>query len=158
MAAVGYVTGTANGTRAICLMTAQTANVAVPTDEADSKAGVPCYDPGKLGDSAQGAFWPGLNPTKKSTLLINTSAGSGTMVGTFTLWGYKAVTGVWYPIPVNPTAGASTALAETAADKIRYRELFENLGDFDRLYLSLASIGGTDTAFEAWLVTGDESF
>ncbi len=146
---LGDVTGTGNAKRSVCLMTAQAANNNAPTDGLASTAGVPNYPNSAVYGSDSGACYTG-RCAETSTLAISSSAGSGTMVGTFTLWGYLAVTGVWYPILVN----AGSALAETAADKIRYAEKYTTLGHWDRLYLQLSAVGGTLTAFEAWLTTG----
>ncbi len=146
MATVGDIVSASNVKRAICLMTAQATNVAAPTL---ATQGVPCYPPLNAFSSADaGAFYQGDCPDL-STLFISSSAGSGTMVGTFTLYGYLTATATWYPITVNGAA----ALAETATDSIRFSQTYTNLGHYDRLYLSLASIGGTATAFEAYLVS-----
>jgi hypothetical protein len=152
--AVGDVKHFANAKKAICLMTAQTANTGAPAAATD---GVPCFPvvqgAGAILNAASGHCFTGM-PAASSTLMIGSSAGSGTMVGTFTLWGYLTASGQWYPVAVNDGA----ALAETANDAIRFTERFPDLGHYDRLFLQLASVGGTDTAFEAWLVTGSEAF
>jgi hypothetical protein len=104
------------------------------------------------------AFYTGKYPTI-STLAIRSTAGSGTMVGTFTLWGYLTASDSWYEIPVNGgTAVTPVALAETESDRITFVETFDSLGSFDRLYLELSSVGGTGTTFEAFLITPATSF
>ncbi len=148
--AVGTVNlkGNNNVKRAVCLMTAQTANTGAPTDTSAGTAstqGVPCYPTSGYISSEDGAFFQCEYPDL-ATLMISSSAGSGTMSGTFTLWGHKQATGCWYPVAV-------IILAETASDVIRYQQVFTNLGHYDRLFLQLASVDGTSTAFEAYMVT-----
>lgn len=151
--AVGDVFCRSNIKRAICLMTAQAANTGAPSDtaEATETEGVPAYGDSPASMHAQnekGAFFLCEAPDI-STLVISSSAGSGTMVGTFTLWCYCAHTGTWIPKTVNGGA----ALAETATDVIRFTQDYTGLGAFDRFFLQLASVGGTATAFEAYLIT-----
>lgn len=150
--AVGEIACGGNAKKAVCLMTAQTANTSAPTDadEATVKVAtgvVPVYPTSKI--AADDGHCYMATPASKSTLVISSSAGSGTMVGTFTLWCYLTATGKWYPKTVNGGA----ALAETAADAIRHVQSYDDLGHFDYLYLELAAVGGTDTAFEAYLIT-----
>lgn len=148
--AVGDVKVRANCKREIVLMTGQTANTAVPTAATD---GVPAYPSKAVYSVDTGAFYSG-EPPDRSELIIYSTAGSGTMVGTFTLWGYNESAGVWIEIPVNGgTAVTPVALAETDTDAIRFRQEFTNLGAYDRLALQLTGVGGTATAFEARLIT-----
>lgn len=138
-------------------MTGQTANTGQPSDtaEATETEGVPCYAADQGFNSLYavddaGAFYLG-EPPESSTLVISSTAGSGVMVGTFTLWGYCAHTAKWYPITVN--GGAALAELASPGDTIRYQQTYTGLGVWDRLFLQLAAVGGTGTAFEAWLVT-----
>jgi len=148
--AVGTVTPAANCKRAVCLMTAQTANTSIPTAATD---GIPNY-PTRVGAETDDGACYAVTHAEASTLLIHNSAGSGTVAGTFTLWGYLAASGAWYEVPVNGgTAVTPVALAETDTDLVTHREVFEHLGHFDRLCLQLTGVSGTDTAFDAWLVT-----
>ncbi len=147
--------GDGNSKRAICLLTAQTANNSPPTLVTD---GVPNYPVRGNYNADSGACFTGLSAVW-STLAIASSAGSGTMTGTFTLWGYLSGPDTWFPMAINAAAATPhtpAAIAETAADQIRFVQVMQNLGHFDRLYLELASVGGTATAFEAWLSTGSE--
>ncbi len=137
-----------NSKRAVCLLTAAAATTSVPTTAAH---GVPMFPDNNILASDTGVSFT-LEPAQKSTLLISSSAGSGTMTGTFSLWGYLAATAAWYPIAVN----SGNAIAETAADSIRYVQQFENLGHFDRLACQVVAIGGTSTAFEVYVVTSRE--
>lgn len=133
-------------TKSICLMTAQITNNNAPTLATD---GVPNFPDGTNQVKDTGAGYSG-RAHKKSTILIRSTAGSGTMVGTFVLWGYLTAAAAWYPINLN----GGTALAENSADQLYLREVVDELGMFDRLYLEVKAIGGTATAFEAWHVTG----
>ncbi len=71
------------------------------------------------------------------------------LVATLTLWGYLEASDTWHLIKVN----TGSALAETASNVIGYQERYSDLGHYDRLALSVASIGGTGATIEAWLVT-----
>lgn len=154
--AVGDVTTYKNSKRVVCLMTGQTANTGQPADGdttggGSHPIGVPTMAVNPVTDlTDKGCFYYGEDP-EVSTLVISSTAGSGTMVGTFTLWGYCSLTAKWYPIPVN--GGVALAELSSPGNTIRHREDFTNLGRFDYLYLQLASVGGTDTAFEAYLIT-----
>ncbi len=86
-----------------------------------------------------------------ATALNHTSA---VIVGTVTLWGYLVATGLWYPILVN----SGSALAETTADLVSYSQEYTQLGCFDRLALSLASIGGSGSLFSAMLITARRGY
>lgn len=155
--AVGDIRYIGNCTRTICLMTGQTANSGQPTDvaaDAGSAQGVPNY-PDRTSQLIldTGACMAGL-PAEQSTLAISSTAGSGVMVGTFTLWGFLKQSGKWYPIKVN--GGAALAELASPGDTIRYTERFLGLGHWDRLYLELSAVGGTATAFEAYLTTAKQ--
>jgi hypothetical protein len=147
--AVGDVTFSSNLTRSVCLMTGQTANTGAPSADTD---GVPAHHDETIASSSiTGAFYTGETPDV-STLTINSTAGSGTMTGTFTLWGYRTETDTWYSIQVN----GGSAIGETSANAIEYTEEV-SVGRFDRIFLQLASVGGTDTEFEAHLTTAREA-
>lgn len=153
--AVGDITSAANCKRAICLMTAQTANTGQPTDGAISPGAlgagvVPNFPNEGLFGNDTGASFAG-EAAERSTLLISSTAGSGTMVGTFVLWGFLKGPNKWYPINVN--AGAALAELASPGDTIRYQEKYLQLGHYDYLFLELKAVGGTATAFEAFLVT-----
>lgn len=142
--AVGDVSGSDNLKRCICLMTAQATNNSPPSAAGD---GVKAYPDEGIFVSDTGAFFAAEFPDL-ATLCIKSSAGSATMTGTFTLWGYVTKAAAWFPVKVN----GGSAIAETSADAINYTEAFTQLGHFDRLYLELSAVGGTATAFEAWLL------
>lgn len=136
-------------------MVGQTANTAAPSLVTD---GVPNYPVEKIYGTDTGACYQGY-AARESFLTLFTTAGSGTLAGTFTLWGYLAKgtagasgpnggNGIWVPVvKVNGGTGFSSATPVTYAE----REL--NLGLYDRLYLQLTAVGGTSTAWEAWLTT-----
>lgn len=130
-------------------------NVVPPSAPTD---GVPMYEVSKLGQGStlfeDGANFPN-QPTSKHRLCIRgTVDASETLVGTFTLWGWLESAQDWFPVKVN----GGSALAESTADKICYTEVFDYLSAFDRIAISLASIGGTGATFSAWLVTCQESY
>lgn len=91
------------------------------------------------------------------TLLIYSTAGSGTMTGTFRIWGYNEAGSVWTPMGpgADSTKGVinlTAAIGETGADKIRHSETISLIGHFSRLYLEITAIGGTSTAVTGQLV------
>lgn len=66
--------------------------------------------------------------------------------------------GAWFPLGTNSTAASKgllnegNAIGETSADAIVHAEIINNLHHFDRVYLEVTAIGGTATAFDAWLI------
>lgn len=98
---------------------------------------------------------------KKATLLVASTAGSGTMTVTIRLWGYNLTTAVWHPLGPGTAAApdaargvinAGNAIGEVAADKIQHAEIVDNLNAFAKIYAEISAIGGTSTAVSAWLV------
>src|SRR5678810_1393066 len=97
--------------RAICLMSAQTANTAIPTAATD---GVPCYrTPAQVQLDAvdTGAFYQGRDARESTLLIWGTCTAGQTLVGTFTLWGFLQIAnsgaGVWFEIPLNGGTGVT---------------------------------------------------
>jgi len=153
--ALGDVKTRSNCKKDIVLLAAATANNNAPALATD---GIAMYEVDKIGRSGtifkDGANFP-HHPASKHRLCIKGTVTAGqTLVGTFTLWGYLESAQAWFQVKVN----AGSALAETGTDTIGYSEVFDQLSAFDRLYLQLASIGGTGASFEAWLVTCEEAF
>lgn len=150
--AVGDVLHAGNVKKSVCLMTGQATITAQPVDGVTTPASgaVPVYLDRTvgLGPKEFALAFQGRSPTE-CTLFISSTAGSGVMTGTFTLWGYLVATGKWYPIQVN--AGAALAELATPGDTIRYTQLYTQLGHYDYLNLQLTAVGGTATAFEAWI-------
>lgn len=92
------------------------------------------------------------------TLMLYSTAGSGTMSVSARLWGYTPANGgMWFPMGIGADAtkgmiNAGSAMGETAADKIRHTETISLPGHFERLYLEITAISGTSTAVTAELV------
>lgn len=90
-----------------------------------------------------------------ATLLLHSTAGSGTMTVTCKLWGYNTQQAKWYPLGTNATAAnkglinEGNAIGETGTDSIRHAELILGIRGFQRLYLEVTTIGGTSTAITA---------
>jgi hypothetical protein len=152
--AVGTVTGVASTTRTVCLLTGAIATSAVPTLATD---GVACNS-----TSIMGAADTGLNFTQRAAreclLTVFSTAGSDVMSVTLRLWGYSATAGKWAPLGSGTDAlkgviNAGVALGETSANTIAHSEPVYLAGLFDRLYLQVTAIGGTDTAVSAYLTT-----
>lgn len=145
--ALGTVKIASNTKRAVCILAAATATNSPP---ASSTAGIPMYPTSPLNETEDGACYQN-HPASRTSLIVS-AAGTGTMTVTLVLWGYLAAVGVWIPMAVN----ANVAIAETSADVIRYREVYSDLGHFDRLYLEVSGIAGTTNTVEAWVVNTKE--
>jgi hypothetical protein len=93
-----------------------------------------------------------------ATLVLYSTAGSGTMTVTGRLWGYSSVgAGFWVPMGFGADAtkgviNAASAIGETGTDTIRHAETVSLLGHFERLYFEITAIGGTSTAVTVKLV------
>jgi hypothetical protein len=91
------------------------------------------------------------------SLLVWSTAGSGTMTVTLRLWGYSSVSGTWHPLGVgaDSTKGiinAGSALGETGTNTIAHSEVVYGLKAFERVVCQVTAIGGTVTAISAALV------
>jgi hypothetical protein len=137
----------------IKLLTAATATNSAPSGAAAgvSRKGAP----GATTNSPNG-----LGECDEAVILIASTAGSGVMTGTFKLWGYSPLSAAWHPIGTHATAATKgvlnqgNAIGETGTDVVTHAELVQGLGVFTRLYLEITAIGGTNTAFSAWLANG----
>lgn len=100
-----------------------------------------------------GGFFP-----DQVTLVVESTAGSGTMTVTCRLWGYLPFnSGKWVPLGTGAdttkgTINDGSAIGETIADGIRHAEPVNLAGHFSRLYLEVTAIGGTSTSVTAWIV------
>jgi hypothetical protein len=91
------------------------------------------------------------------TLIVRSTAGSGTMTATLKLWGYSPVAADWFPLgtgtdALKGTINVAAAIGETSADKIRHSELIYTPCHFTRVYMEITAIGGTSTAITGELV------
>lgn len=96
------------------------------------------------------------------SLLIYSTAGSGTMTVTCRLWGYVPGAAVW--VPLGPGGDATKgvinegqAIGETGTDTIRHMEPVDLPGHVARLYVEVTAIGGTATAVTGKLVARRQS-
>lgn len=144
---VGLVIGGGNVKRSICLMTAQTANVAAPTLATD---GIPAYPDNKVFASASGAFYTAYFSDVTTLTIVGTGT---TPSGIFTLWGYLAASSTWFPIQVNAGAAVTGAALPFIQTYGMGGATPTQLGHFDRLALQLGSISGTGATFEAFLTS-----
>ncbi len=79
----------------------------------------------------------------QATILIHSTAGSGTMTATVAIWAYFPEAARWYRVGVLNNA---TAIAETSADAVNYVEAVVGLRKATRLYAEVTAIAGTATA------------
>lgn len=111
-------------------------------------------------DAVLGAF--GGKIPDDISLVVTSTAGSGTMTVTLRLWqkfgtlGSQA-NGTWCPAGVGTDAGkgvlnAGSAIGEVSADLIRHCEPVFLSAHAQRLYVEITAIGGTNTAITVWLV------
>lgn len=100
----------------------------------------------------------GIGEAESATIIVRSTAGSGTMTVTLKLWCYSPISGTWHPLGTHATPAtkgiinAGAAIGETGTDTIAHAELVQGLGGFTRFYLEITTIGGTATAISAWLV------
>lgn len=142
--AVGDIKSSPGVRKSLCLMAAQGAATTPPAAATD---GLPAYPVDSNYGADTGAYFS-RNAGYRHVLSIHNSAGSGSLTGLFTLYGYIAATGVWFPIPLK--AGAAIA----GTNVVRYTEtILYNLAAFDRLMLDVQSPGGTGQQFEGWIHT-----
>ena len=89
---------------------------------------------------------------KKAHLILASTAGSDTLTADATLWGMvRLSSSTFYWVELLELNGGES-IAEADTDRLRYSEVVENLGAFERVYLQIDALGGTDTAVSAWLV------
>ncbi len=154
--AAGDVTGASNSKRSTCLLTGQTTTSSAPTLVTD---GVACYPDNNILGPANGANYA-TKASREAMLHVHNSAGSGTVAATLRLWGYLAATGQWYPIGAGAdatkgTINAGASMGETTSDKLNHCEPFYLMGMFDRLYVQVTAISGTNTAVDVWVTTAN---
>jgi hypothetical protein len=135
------------------LFTGLAATSAVPTLATD---GVPCYrNENSPQTTDYGVCYTGRASREASIMIRGT--GTGTVTGTFRLWGFCGALGKWVPVGTGAdttkgTLNAGAAIGEVNADEVLHSEPFYVAGHFDRLYLQCTAIGGTTPSFEAWIV------
>lgn len=78
------------------------------------------------------------------SILVHSTAGSGTMTATLRIWGFNPEVGRWYDLGA---LNSGSAIAEVStADTIAYAESLVGLRAFNRLHCEITSLGGTATA------------
>jgi hypothetical protein len=135
----------------VTLVTAATATNGAPTlatDGVDIRKG-PAGEKGR-----------GLRESDYATLLVYSTAGSGTMTATVKLWGYVPRLTRWFPLGASTTdslrgvVNLATVIGEDGANLIEHSELVQGLSTFTRAYAEIATIGGTATAITVELARG----
>lgn len=83
----------------------------------------------------------------QATIMLKSTAGSGTMTATVRIWGYSVLNSEWYALGV---LNAGTAIPEvTTADTLSYTEQIVGLRAFIRLAAEIiGSLGGSSTAIK----------
>lgn len=105
-------------------------------------------------------------PADDYTVVIASTAGSATMTVVARLWLYMegatdpndptTLVGYWCPAGTGTAAdkgklNEGAAIEETSADTLRHVERLYGMRDAKRAYIQFLSIGGTDTAVQAYL-------
>lgn len=78
----------------------------------------------------------------EAIVLVRSTAGSGTMTATVTIWGLHAELGVWFKVKA---LNGGSAIAETSSDAINYAETVSGLRRFSRLYAEITTAGTSPT-------------
>lgn len=87
---------------------------------------------------------------------VRSTAGSGTMTVTLTVW--LRAGGFWFIAkPLNASSAAphtAVAIPETSADAIQYSEVVPLVSGADRIYLEINVIAGSSTAVTGYAIVG----
>lgn len=91
------------------------------------------------------------------TLLLFSTIGTAVLTVEGRLWGWHDAAGFWIPLGVGTDAGKGkinngAVIGESVADGIRHAEPIDLPGHFERLYLEIVTIGGTNTSVSAKLI------
>jgi hypothetical protein len=116
------------------------------------------------GDQPGQPFGYGWRKANCGVIVVESTAGSGTMTVTLRLWCYSASSGSWVPLGSDATESlrgvlnAKSAIDEDGADTLAHTESVSGLGGFSRIYCEVTAISGTSTAVDVWLEpTGQDS-
>lgn len=130
--------------RSVQVLTAETGTTAAPSAATDGVETNSLKVGGNVPDAA--------------TIVVQSTAGSGTMTVTLKLWGYDDDSAKWSPVGTHSTAASKGILNEGAAipegpiaDTINHREILRWPGHFDRLDIQVTAIGGSATAVSVWI-------
>lgn len=82
------------------------------------------------------------------SVLVKSTAGSGTMTVTPKLWLRFGTTIGWF---VAGALNGGSAIAETGSDSIAYSEIVDDLDNADRAYLEISAIAGTGTSVAGYI-------
>lgn len=99
--------------------------------------------PSSMTDATLGCAIPYL--VDQVTILVRSTAGSGTLTASIRMWGYCVVANRWYSLGL---LNSGTDIAEASTDLLSYVETIGGLRRFIRLYAEIESLGGTSTAVE----------
>lgn len=117
---------------------------------------------GMTGGELSGASLVGLRKGRDSGvggeahLVVRSTAGSGDIELTGRLWLFSGAIGVWVPAGTGTDGGkgqinAGASMGETSSDQLAHTEVVKIQG-FERAYLEVEALAGTDAAISAWLV------
>jgi hypothetical protein len=147
---VTFGSGGSSAKRTICLLAQRSTTNSPPSG---ATAGHPTYE--SIADNwhtdPKGAFFMTEAPDS-AVVCVSSTAGSGTMTATITLWGYlgESTIGKWFAIKA---LNGGSPIPETTTDLIRYSEVVTGVGAFDRIYAEVVAIAGSSTAVDVHLVT-----
>lgn len=142
--------------RDVCLLFEETSTNGQPSTDEDGVALTPPKRDVLLSEESGAEF--SRQPARDCAIVVMAAGSGGTVAVTLRLWGYHAAMGVWVPVGTgnDTTKGrlnAGAAIGETAANTVLHVEQLSLAGVFDRLYLEIENVTGTDTEVSAHLVT-----
>jgi len=153
--ALGDVKSLANALRKVCILFNASGTNGQPSLATD---GVPYYPAAQTANIAadDGVCFTTKASREASILIAGT--GTGTVSGTFRLWGYNTELAQWVPVGAgnDSTKGIlnqNTAIGEVKTDTILHSEPLYLAGHFDRLYLEVTAVTGSGLSITAWIVT-----
>lgn len=89
------------------------------------------------------------------TVLVKSTAGSGTMTATVRVWAYFPEAAAWFSCGV---LNAGNAIPETTADAIQYCEAVVGLRGASRVHAQLEAVAGTSTAITVQAIAVPATF
>lgn len=101
--------------------------------------------PATLTDESLGAAIPGGGAVDEVHVLVQSTAGSGTMTATLKLWGFNPELGRWFDLG---SLNGSSPIEESKSDVLSWSQVVQGMSAYSRLYVQIVALGGTNTAIK----------